>query len=315
MANGGFVNIPFDPNTDALSIAGRALAPAAHAFGQGLFQPLEQRDQNDDVAAIKQWVDGGMEGAPPSARTPFGQELTGTLVLRQANEEIADPAGKTLRLERRRLTRESQLRKAQTLESGARAAAITEPGVGKGFTAGERSLFGGDIVSRIDNVKTEFSPGIKGRKQSKFIEEWKALQEDPTVGWENLSRPQRIQLWQMWNSALVGRSKEDSEIQWDPTSSEVQKLKKEMFGTAKIDDVEDPSVRRPLGEELSKTLPEGITFQELAELAQGLDGASQNELLEIQRRFFDAQKSGDAQAIANARSDYQQAIAILRGRR
>lgn len=165
-----------------------------------------------------------------------------------------------------------------------------------------------DMKAFIDRAKSErrFGPNVS---QEALLKSWEDYKAAPGTDWENLSTGQQQDTWLAYKALIAKTQQETGELEFDPTSSEVQ------AATPGIEQAKSTGSRQPLGPELSKTLPANITFSELAELAQGLDASSQNELLEIQRRFFDAQKSGDEQAIAAAGADYQEAITILRGRR
>ena len=307
MAN--FVNIRHDPNTDPFALAGQALAPGAQAFGQGLVQPLQDRRINDDVAGIKQWVDGGMVGAPPSANTPFGQELTGTLVLRQANEQIADPGGKTLRKTRRNISREGRLTEARTAETLARTDVLST-GSGKGFTATNLGLQMPLIRGAIDAVKNPNFLGIgvpfsKGRKQKSFLKSFTdSVINNPTTDWPNLSRTQQVQLWNLYKGTLAKEEAEQGaggEIAFDLGSRGVRDFEEKLFGRGTTTQAEDGTVQIQGEPETTVSeisafpdfTAEGVAPQEMTSLVAGLNDESRESFKAVEARWKEALRQGN----------------------
>lgn len=186
---------------------------------------------------------------------------------------------------------------------------------GRTATGAERPLTRDQLGRRAIDMNAFIEKAPRNRRigpntrQESLLQAWKNYKAAPSTKWDTLNDVQRDDEWRAFKAIIAKKQSESDEFEFDPTSPEVQ------AATPGIEQPEPTGARQPLGPELSKTLPANITFSELAELAQGLDASSQNELLEIQRRFFDAQKSGDEQAIAAAGADYQEAITILRGRR
>ena len=173
----------------------------------------------------------------------------------------------------------------------------------KGFTSDQIKRFNSSIVTHIDTVKGGFSPGKKSRTQKEFLGAWENFKADPAVGFEQLNITQQRELWQVWNSGIVGKKKAEgrgSEIQWDPTSAEVQ------AATPGAPSAKAKSIIT------GKILPAGVTFPQLAEMAAGLDVESRLEFIEINNLFIDAQNSGDPEQVEQATALLQEAIRRIR---